>query len=271
MADLLVSLQAAGADEQAAALLARDPAAHVSLDNPVAVVRLLASLREMGAREQADALAQRAADVLDDPDDVADLLGSPRRAGADEQADALAGRAAAHVSLDDPYAIASLLASLRAMGAREQADALLARDPAAYVFLDEPVAVVSLLDELWPMGAREQADALTDRLPGAGMFELFRVQGDRRDRFRFGREADGTPAAPWGWEDLDLWLVPRYGPRCRYRRDDLNNPRSNHSGHLFEAQIAGVIGRRDQLNRTLDVRANVRSRRRLRSPGLGCG
>ena len=22
-----------------------------------------------------------------------------------------------------------------------------------------------------------------------------------------GRDADGTPAAPWGWEDLDLWLV----------------------------------------------------------------
>jgi len=31
------------------------------------------------------------------------------------------------------------------------------------------------------------------------------------DQFRFGRETNGTPAAPWGWEDLDLWLV--LGPR----------------------------------------------------------
>jgi hypothetical protein len=235
------------------------------LDDPHDVASLPGSLREMGAREQADALARRAADVLHDPYDVADLLSSLRRTGADEQAAALAGRAAAHVSLDDPYAIASLLASLRVMGAWEQADALLARDPAAYVFLDETVAVVSLLDELWAMGAREQADALArraaahvslddsdavvllldelwamgageqadalaDRLPGAGMFELFRGQEDRQNRFRFGREGDGTPAAPWGWEDLDLWLValvPQYGPRRRNRREDLNNRRSN--------------------------------------------
>jgi hypothetical protein len=35
------------------------------------------------------------------------------------------------------------------------------------------------------------------------MFELFREQESRQDRFRFGREADGSPAEPWGWEDLD--------------------------------------------------------------------
>jgi len=40
------------------------------------------------------------------------------------------------------------------------------------------------------------------------MFELFLEQG-LADQFRFGREIDGTPAAPWGWEDLDLGLVPR--------------------------------------------------------------
>jgi hypothetical protein len=35
------------------------------------------------------------------------------------------------------------------------------------------------------------------------MFELFlRQQGDR-DRFRFGREADGSPAEPWAWDDLE--------------------------------------------------------------------
>ena len=53
------------------------------------------------------------------------------------------------------------------------------------------------------VGAEQQATELADRLPGAGLFELFREQEDRQDRFRFGREADGSPAGPWGWEDLD--------------------------------------------------------------------
>jgi hypothetical protein len=63
--------------------------------------------------------------------------------------------------------------------------------------------VALLLGRLREAGAREQAAALANRLPGAGMFELFREQEDRQDRFRFGREADGSPAGPWGWEDLD--------------------------------------------------------------------
>ena len=79
-------------------------AAHVSLDYPDAVARLLDSLREAGAHEQATALLNRAAAhvFLDDPDAVARLLDDLREAGAHEQATALADRAAAHVSLDDP-------------------------------------------------------------------------------------------------------------------------------------------------------------------------
>ena len=52
-------------------------------------------------------------------------------------------------------------------------------------------------------GAEEQAAALIDRLPGEGLFGLFREQEDHGVRFRFGRELDGSPAAPWGWDDLD--------------------------------------------------------------------
>jgi len=48
------------------------------------------------------------------------------------------------------------------------------------------------------------------------MFGVFLEQTCPADQFRFGREADGTPAASWGWEDLDLWLVPR--PRDRRHR-----------------------------------------------------
>ena len=65
-----------------------------------------------------------------------------------------------------------------------------------------------LLDSLRGAGAREQAAALTDRLPTAGLFGLFLERKGLADQFRFGRQADGTSAAPWGWEDLDLWLVP---------------------------------------------------------------
>jgi len=47
-----------------------------------------------------------------------------------------------------------------------------------------------------------KATALAERLPGAGMFYLFLQRPGHQDRFRFGREADGSPAEPWGWEDL---------------------------------------------------------------------
>jgi hypothetical protein len=53
-----------------------------------------------------------------------------------------------------------------------------------------------LLDSLRKAGA-EQVTALIDQLPGAGMLEIFLKRGDRRDRFLFGWEADGSPAKPW--------------------------------------------------------------------------
>ena len=133
------------------------------------------------------------------------MLDRLRAAGADEQARALADRAAAHVPLDDPAAAARLLDSLRELGADEQVTALLHRDPATRVLLNanDPGGVGWLLDRLRELGADGQARALADRLPGAGMFKLFREHGDRQDQFRFGREADGSPANPWGWGDLD--------------------------------------------------------------------
>jgi hypothetical protein len=211
MAALLDTLRVAGPRQQAAAL-AQFAAAHVSLDDPGDVAALLGSLREAGAREQAAALLRRdpAAHVfLDDPGGLSALLYSLGElhklgaAGAWEQAAALLRRGpAAHVSLDDPGMVAALLYSLRAEGAWEQAAAL-AQRAADHVSFDNPYAVPRLLDSLREAGARDQAAALAGRLPGAGMFELFREQEERRDRFRFGREVDGSPAGPWGWEDLD--------------------------------------------------------------------
>ena len=81
--------------------------------------------------------------------------------------------------------------------------AALADRAAAHAPLNNPEAVAWLLDSLREAGAQRQATALADRLPGAGMFELFRKQEGRQDQFWFGREADGSPAGPWAWEDLD--------------------------------------------------------------------
>ena len=238
---LLDGLRKAGAPDQATALLRRDPAAHVSLEDPRAVARLLGRLREAGAPDQATVLARRAAAHvrLEDPGAVAWLLRELREAGAPDQVTVLARRAAAHVRLEDPGAVAALLDGLWEAGAEQQVAALLRRDPAAHVPLDDPGAVAALLDGLREAGAEQQvtallrrdpaahvplrhpgavaallgrlreagapdqATALADRLPEAGMFELFREQEDHRDRFRFGREADGSPAEPWDWEDLD--------------------------------------------------------------------
>jgi len=167
------------------------------------VAWLLDRLREAGAEEPVATLVERAVAYvsLDDSFEVAELLGSLRAAGVEAGA-LLARDPAAQVSLDDPRAVAGLLDSLRASGAAEQAAALAER-AAAHVALDDLVAVAGLLDSLRASGAAEQAAALADRLPGAGMFELFRGQEGRQDRFRFGREADGRPAGLWGWADLD--------------------------------------------------------------------
>jgi uncharacterized protein YidB (DUF937 family) len=202
---LLCSLREAGAGEQVAALLHRDPAARVSLDEPAGVAWLLMNLREVGAGEQVAALLHRdpaAHASLDDAYDVDFLLRSLREAGAGEQATALANRAATHAPLDDPANVAALLRNLRKAGADEQATAL-ANRAAADAPLDDPYGLAYLLDSLWEAGADEQATALSGRLPTAGMFELFLKQQGYADQFCFGREADGSPSTPWGWEDLD--------------------------------------------------------------------
>ncbi|MET8481820.1 hypothetical protein ABZV68_32290, partial [Streptomyces clavifer] len=95
-------LREIGAVEQFGALLARDPATHVTLDDPAAVASLLDKLREIGAVEQFGALLAR------DP--------------------------ATHVTLDDPAAVADLLDSLREIGAEEQLGVLVGRLPAAGCF-----------------------------------------------------------------------------------------------------------------------------------------
>ena len=162
---LLADLRAAGAYDQVTALLARDPAAHASLDNLQAVAGLLEELRAAEADEQAVILAGRAAahGSLNDPGDVAVLLAELVEADSQEQITVLAARAAASAPLDNPRSVAALIRELRAVGARGQLTQLLARDPAASAALDDPRAVASLLSGLLDNGAREQAVRLAAR------------------------------------------------------------------------------------------------------------
>lgn len=101
-----------------------------------------------------------------------------------------------------------LLKILLKAGAHDQIATLLRRDPAARGSLDDapirtvPSPLKSLLESLQEAGARASHRA-GRAASGAGKFDLFRQQQDRRDRFRFGREADGRPAEPWDWDDLD--------------------------------------------------------------------
>ncbi|MFG3042203.1 hypothetical protein ACGFYZ_35425 [Streptomyces sp. NPDC048330] len=182
-------------------------AAHVALDNPYAVARLLKGLRVAGADEQVSTLLARnpATHVtLNQPEDVAGLLKELREAGADEQVSTLLARnPATHVTLDSPYGVAGLLKELREAGADEQVSTLLARNPATHVTLDNPYTVIQLLKGLREAGADEQVTALAKRLPAAGHFTLLPLIGGNREELRLGREPDGSAAASWTWNDMD--------------------------------------------------------------------
>ena len=166
---LLDALREAGAEQQAAALLDRDPAAHASLDTPLGVGYLLDALRRAGAEQQAAVLASRAAAhaFLDDPPGIADLLITLLEAGAEEQTAALLDRdPAAHASLDNPSGVAHLMYALRRAGAEQQTAALASR-AAAHASLDDPSGVADLLRALWEVGAGQQGVALLSRDPAA--------------------------------------------------------------------------------------------------------
>ena len=216
VARLLDSMREMGATKQVSALATR-AAGYVGLSDLFGLAVLLDSMREAGAAEQVTALARRAAHDADlsDPFAAAKLLDSMREAGAAEQAIALARRAAGHADLSDLFGAAVLLDRMREMGAADQVTAL-ARRAADHVCLSDPSAgraagrrrlsdssgVERLADSMREAGAAEQVATLAARMPAAGMFPAFLRLREAQVLFRFGRGIDGTPASPWGWDDL---------------------------------------------------------------------
>ena len=226
---LLDRLRQAGAQQQVDTLLARYPAARdtnrLREATSTELIRRLASTeppprlsqvhgRQLGridldSDEQLADLAGHA--PLSNLDNVVQLLeflrkAAARRPGAQQHVEVfLARNPAGHVLLNDPAGVTRLLDGLREAGAQQQIDVLLGRDPVGHVVLDHWAESLMLLISLRNAGAREQAAALHARLPAAGMFEayFYAMEEEERLRFRFGRQADGTPAPPWDWDDLD--------------------------------------------------------------------
>jgi spore maturation protein SpmB len=166
---LLRALREAGATDQFTVLLDRDPPAHVSLDDPGGVALLLDVLHEAGATAQFTTLAERAAAhvSLDDLYTATLLLDVLHKAGATAQFTTLAERAAADVSLDDLYKVATLLLDvLHKAGATAQFTTLAER-AAVGASLDDPFDVAALLDVLREAKATGQVTTLMDRDPAA--------------------------------------------------------------------------------------------------------
>jgi uncharacterized protein YidB (DUF937 family) len=212
IADLLQELRDAGTAEAIRALLARDPAGQASLDDLWDVASLLDALGAVEAGDAVHALASRAAHgvSLDDPGTLARLLEAMRAAGADDAVRILAARAARGASLDDPQGVARLLEELGRTGAGDAVQALLVRDPGRQLTIDasQPFrpgyqrAVARLLAALREAGAAEAVRILAARAADAGMFGLFlEVHPDQANRFRSGREPDGTRSPPWHWSE----------------------------------------------------------------------
>jgi hypothetical protein len=210
---LLHTLRRAGDDERIAVLLGRDPAAHVRLDEAYEVGHLLDELREVGADRQVETLLGRdpAAHGLFFTDhDPTGTFGVPvlgqmlRAAGADAQVRSLADRVAAQAPLGRPRFVATAVEFVHQVGAGPRLERLADR-VAAGLALDDPYSggdVEKVLTALREAGADRHAAALVERLPRGGQFELFVRQTGSGDRFRYGRDPDGTPAEPWTWEDL---------------------------------------------------------------------
>jgi hypothetical protein len=154
---LLHALREAGAEQPAADLAAR-AAAHVALDHPDEVARLLHTLRAAGYEQPAADLAARS--TVDKPAEAAKPPDSLREAGTEQQAADLA-------ALDEPAVAADLLDALRKEGAEQQAAADLAARAAAQAVLDDPYGVARLLYALREAGAEQQAADLAARDPAA--------------------------------------------------------------------------------------------------------
>ncbi|WP_067821437.1 helix-turn-helix domain-containing protein [Actinomadura kijaniata] len=206
VANTAQTLNKVGAIEEARVLLAHASVTQVDLTDPWAVARLLGVLHELGAHDQVQALLDRdpAAQIDLTPSwAVARLLGVLHELGIHDQVQALLDRdPAAQTHFVAASEARRLVRVLSWLNAQDQVATVIER-VARCIDLTDRREVAKLLDTLRTAGADEQAARLLEQLPALGLFTRYLGETGQHARFRYGREPNGAPAAPWGWDDLD--------------------------------------------------------------------
>ncbi|MGW5721580.1 hypothetical protein ACWEVP_35775 [Amycolatopsis sp. NPDC003865] len=205
VAHLLTYLHDTGCVALAATVVAREPAAHVSLDDPFGVGYLLLQLYKMGVLAQVKALSDRASDSQ--PEGMAaatHLLSCFRRVNAERPLSVLAARVVHQTPLDGPSWVSLMIKNVKEAGKAKQIDVLLARIavmPLSFYDLD---GLVNILTQLREIGMPGHATAFAERialelpdhrtaarllrkLDEAGAADLVRILVARADRVPFGR------------------------------------------------------------------------------------
>jgi hypothetical protein len=171
--------------------------------SPQSTDNLLDTLHEIGAEGPVQVLADRIADhaPLDPLAGVARLLLVLDQAGCHEQAQRLAERVGHDAVRTDPDGTSDLLLALIDMDAASLPG--LAMRAARDVCVEDATKSFWLYARLREAGVRSAQDLLLSRIARRhfGMY-LKLAPPDQQERFRFGREPDNTPSAPWHWTDL---------------------------------------------------------------------
>ncbi|MFC4013933.1 hypothetical protein ACFOY2_42380 [Nonomuraea purpurea] len=237
---LLETLWELGSKRQAVGVLKRDPARLASLHDLSGVTSLLRVLVALKAEEQVTILIERAVGhaPLNEPQSVAALLAILRDLKLKSEAERVLSRLhIGSLSRKDPAGIAQLIEILNAIDERSAIQEIINGDPASSVALERrgirslmkqfldygardqydtlatrvatsfdltPVYYVSFLrDALLDHGDKGRADLLERRAVASGLFyELLHEFDNKSELYMFGRELDGSPSRPWGWGDL---------------------------------------------------------------------
>ena len=205
----LESLGRTGANAAQTTLAER--AAHdVPLDD-IGISSLLRALDDLGLSESLGILLDRdPISHVDEPYHADLMLQALRRIGARTAMTDLARRAAEHVAVESLVGVHYLLTRFRKLRMISEARIVARRVAEQTTFTDSldydprPDAhniLDDLLEALRAVGAEEQANALLRRAADAGLFYgvIRTCVPQQLDRWRHGREFDGTPSAPWTW------------------------------------------------------------------------